>query len=546
MRPLLARAVAMLALLGAAVLPGPTAAAGPDPVRGAYDEVLAAWKAKRWDDVRAKAAAFLEAHADYVHAHSARFMAAQAAWSTRRYDDVLAQVDRYLADFPAKEYADRLEVLKGEALFKLRRGPEAKAVLGGFVERKPGAKAAAEARTWLARIDPADRTVRGPVVLDYDGKYAGDPAFLARVAEVERLVPEAVARSARRLGLAASDAPPFRVRFADTGERPDTTHMETREELHGAVVVQALVVRTEALMARLFDVARTLTHELVHVRHRHALGEPYYGVPKWAREGLAVWAAEQGPTRLPLLYNLLATNPKTEDAVARLVNGLRGPHTTDDYGEDWLAFRFVEETKGADAVGRLVRRLLRDPDVEAAFAEAAGTPFPAFEQAARAWAQDRVRRDLGDREAYLAARRAAAAGTPAEAVAAFDAFLAAHPAHALASRARYDRAAALFRAGRLADAAAAFDALERDPLAEIFRDDVAEHRVRVAAARGDAAALEAAAKAFVRDFSWVGKDRLTAVRALWTKGRDAAPPVPADKPDPAPARDDDDPDASPR
>lgn len=556
-RPTPPRAAGVVTLLVAVLAPAVLAPALPggeralrpaqaadDPDRPAYDRVLAAYKAKRWAETLDGARAFVVAHPDHRFAHSATYLAVQAAYELRRWDDVVAEADRYLARFPTADYADRVTVRRAQAFFKARRAKEAAAAFDAFVAAKPGASLADEARAWRARIDPADGEVRGNVVLDYAGKYRGDPAFAARVAEVERLVPEAVRRIRARLALPPGPTPPFRVRFADIGERPDDLHMSTSEELVGGEVRQALRILTEPLMLRRYDLADTLTHELLHVWHRHALGEPYYDVPKWAREGLAVWAAGQGPGRVTLLSVLYGADPKVEDPVARVVNGLGGKHGVADYAEDYLAFAWVEERKGLAAVQALGRRLLASPDVPAAFAEAAGVPFAEIEAAVRGHATATVAKGMAGRAAYLDARRALDEGPPADALKALDAYLAANPNAPFAPRARYDRALALFRAGRYADALAAFDGVLREPLAELFVDDVLEYRVRIAAARGDAAALEAAARAFVRDCSWVSKARIAAVRKLWTQGKDAAGKDPATPPpaapDAEPAGDDDD------
>ncbi|MBL9086095.1 MAG: tetratricopeptide repeat protein [Planctomycetia bacterium] len=512
--------------------------AADDPDRPAYDRVLAAYKAKRFGEALEAARGFVAAHPDHKFAHSALFMAAQSAYELRRWDDVVAEADRYLVRFPTAEYADRVTVRRAQAHFKARRPKEAAAGFDAFVAAKPGASLAGEARAWRARIDPVDRDVRGNVVLDYAGKYRGDATYAARVAEVERLVPEAVKRIRARLALPAGPPPPFRVRFADIGERPSDLHMSTSEELVGGEVRQALRIYTEPLVLRRYDLADTLTHELLHVWHRHVLGEPYYDVPKWAREGLAVWAAGQGPGRLGLMAVVFGSDPKVTDPVARIVNGLGGSHSVTDYAEDYLAFAWVEERKGLAGAQALARRLLATSDVAAAFSEAVGLPFAEVEAAVRGHATTAVAKALAGRDAYLEARRAVDAGPADAAIAAADAYLAAHPSAPFAPRARYDRALALFRAGRSADALAAFDRVLAEPLAELYVDDVLEHRVRIAAARGDAAALEAAARAFVRDCSWVSKARIAAVRKLWTQGKDAAAPPPP--PDADPPGDDDD------
>jgi outer membrane protein assembly factor BamD (BamD/ComL family) len=535
-------AFAVLAGSVDASVTGRTALAAPDPVRTEYDAVLLAFKAEKWAETRSLAARFVAAHPDYKHAHSALYMSAEAAYSLRLFADVVADVDRYRKSYGGQSYESTLALLRARALFKLRRGAEAKEAFDAIIALGSAEKTAAEARAWRARIDPQDRVVRGMVVLDYDGKFAKDPRLSAAMAEVERLAPAALDAVRARLDLPAGSRPPCRIRFRDTGERPDTVDMQTIEELSGTDVVQALVVRTERLLTRQYDVQTTLTHELTHVWHRHALGEPYYGVPKWAREGLALWVAKQGPERLRALYNLRATDPSATDAVEPFVNGLAGKHTLDDYGEDWLAFAWVESTKGESAVRALGRSLLESADVEGAFAKASGLPFAEAAVRMRAFAEKRVRDDLSVREAYFVPRRLLLAKKFSEAASAYQAMLAEAPDHVLAPAARLDRALALLRAGRTDDAEAAFAAIEKGALSGLYHDDAAEYAARIAAERRDGARLAAAKEAFVRDFSWVDSKRLARVRAL-TAGPAATPQPPSPPPEPpddAPRASDDD------
>jgi tetratricopeptide (TPR) repeat protein len=517
MRPLMP--VALVLLL---VLAGGNARAEPDPVRSEYDLVVAAWKAQDWDLTRARAEAFLAAHPGFVHAHTALYLHADASFSLRRYEDVIADAQRYAATFSAGKYGDAITLRRAKAHFKLRQAAPARTAFETLLAKGP--KVSREARAWLARIDPKDAVVRGNVVVDYDGKYADDPRFPAAVAVVEKAVPAALARVRARLGLEGKP-PPFRVRLRDTGERRDTLVMETSEELHGDAVVQAVVVRTEQLLGRTLDVETSLTHELVHVHHRHALGEAYYGVPKWVREGFAIWVAEQGSWHLGTAYVQSAPSLADADAGARLVNGLGGAHGLDDYPEDYLAFAWVESEKGPVAMKAFAKRLLAAPDAEGAFAAAVGLPFAEALARARGFAEARVRRDLEGSRPYAEARKHFEAGRNVEAAEAYAAFLKAAPPHPMAPRARSDRALALFRAGQLDAAAAAFDALESSPFVECFRDEIAEHRARLAAARGDEAATAAAVATFVRDYSWVDPKRLASARALL--GKVAAEPAPA-------------------
>jgi hypothetical protein len=295
------------------------------------------------------------------------------------------------------------------------------------------------------------------------------------------------------------------------------------------------VVRTERLMAA-EDVASVLTHELAHVQHRESLGDALDAVPRWAREGLAMWIAEQGPDRLHADEVGHGSKPGSDPAAA-LLNGLAGPHTLNDYAEDWLAFAWLESTKGVEAVHAFARRLLEVPDAEGAFGAAAGMPFAAAAAQALAWSRARIAADMADRDAYLAAKKPLSEGKAAEAVASLDAFLAASPNHLFAPRARLDRAVALARSGRAKEALAVFDEIERSPWVTTFGDDILEQRARIAAAHHDLPAVEAAASRFLRDYSWMETKRLDAMRALWQKAGGTPPPPPS--PDLAPGAEDD-------
>lgn len=522
-----ARAACVLLLSLASLVAGPRPLhAGPEDGRREYALLVEAAKAKRWAEALPLAVALVERHPDAPFAASATYLASESAWQVRRYELSLAYADRYGRTFPRAERATRMGLRRGEALFRLGRGADARAAFEAFLRSGPDAGIARRARDLLARIDPADVTVRGSVVLDYRGKYEGDPTFSQRMAEVERVVPEALRRVRERIGLADGEVPSFRIRFRDTGEIPEGTFMSSITELVGDAPRLAVVVRTEKLVVG-YDLTSVLCHELTHVVLRGHLGYAADAVPPWAREGSAMWVAEQGRRRLTTdLWSLAGV----ADPLPAILDGLTDPTQVDDYAENWLAFAWIEATKGLEAARGLVRRICERGDADAAFAAAAGLPFAAALAQERTWAEAVVRADLAERGAYLEARNVFATGKPADAVAAYDALLSARPDHLFAPKARMDRAVALSKAARFREANAAFAEILASPWADEFADDVVESRARAAAAHKDLKGVELWGGRFLRDFSWSKAPRLEQVRALWTKAGGTPPPPPPEAP----------------
>lgn len=502
-------------------LRGP-AVADPDEGREELARLRAAAGAGRWEEVQSRVPALLRAYPRGPIAAEAAGLGSEAAWRLRRFEASLAYAERYLELAPEGARAERYALRRGETLFRLRRGPEARAALDALLRAHPSAPAEARARELLRRIDPPEVERRGDVVLDYAGKYVGDPRWAARVEEVIRALPGARRRVSARLGPGAGTEAPVRIRFRDTGEHPDGRTMVTAMELVGTQLRSAIVVRTERLLVG-YDLETMLAHELTHAQQQTQLGERTDGSSTWAREGAAMWVAEQGARRLRTDVWGLAQS-QDGGAAHPLLDGLRSPHRLRDYSEDWLAFAWIEATRGAPATRDLCARIGASPDVEGAYAAAAALPFPEAEARARAWAESRVREHLAGADAFLAARRLARERRHAEALAAFDALLALTPEHPFAPPARLHRAIALAHVRRFDEALAELTAIERSPWADVLAGEAVEERLKISAARHDLAGVEAAGSVFLRDFSFADPARLAAARALWSKAGGTPPP----------------------
>ncbi len=531
----LRRALLAPILVGAALALGvPSASGGPDDGGAERVRLVEAAKANRWEEVRTQAEAFLAAHPDGRWAAEAAELGSEANWRLRRYEESLVYAERCLRIAPAGDRAERCALRRGETLFRLRRGPQARSALDAFLASHPSGPAGARARTLLRRIDPKETDVRGDVVLDYAGKYVGDPRLAARIDEVVRALPSARRRVRERMGLPPGEGPPLRVRFCDTGESRDGHYAVTAMELVGTALRSAVVIRTERLIVG-YDVETVLTHELTHVQQQATLGERTDGRSTWATEGAAMWVAEQGPRRLRT--DLWSVVTARDGAADPLLDGLRTKHRLRDYLEDWLAFAWIEETKGVDAARALCRRVAETSDVETAYAEAAGMPFADAQARARAWAEARVRAGLADADVCVAARQLVKERRYLDAVAAFDAILATTPEHPFAPFARLDRAIALAHARRFKEGLTELAAIERSPWADVLAGEALEQRFKIAVARKDLAGVEAVGARFLRDFSFSDPARLAAVRDSWTQAGGFPPPPDAT---PAEASEDDD------
>ena len=209
---------------------------------------------------------------------------------------------------------------------------------------------------------------------EYAGKYAGTPIL----AELERKLPGAVEDARRnaleKLRLAPTDASRIVVEFADAGTSP--FHAVTRTVKRNGATVERIVLHLEYLVSGQSHLDGEVRHEYVHAVLRQAMGERYDRGPDWMREGLAVWAAGQLPSRAQEIA-AAALLGKLDPAAS--LDGLAdADHGMDDYAEDALAFELVALRKGPEGVPRVVAAVVGGGDPERSIAEEVVMTWPAF------------------------------------------------------------------------------------------------------------------------------------------------------------------------
>lgn len=236
-------------------------------------------------------------------------------------------------------------------------------------------------------------------VRPYSGKYAADPRCAAFVDELPAQMKEAARAMSGRLGLPPSDAGNVVLELVDRplGPNKDVVLGGTSTRSENGRVVQWITLNPESHFAAGADFDQELAHEMTHALLRNALGDANHRVlPKWVREGLAVWAAGQGPGRVAFWLTIHWEKP---DPVAVLLNGLENEkHSLEDYPEDYLAIAAIESERGLEGVRAFVRLLAAGRNCHDAAAEVMGWTWEEFGKFASVFAEKQIRKSLGDGE----------------------------------------------------------------------------------------------------------------------------------------------------
>jgi hypothetical protein len=395
----------------------------------------------RHEEAEERARSYLEAFPTGAAAGLVSYELAAALEGMRSFDEAAAA---YLAI--TGRYAERARYRRGVALFRGRRFAESREALTQFLEAWPESRYASTAKDYLFRTDAGFAKIEDGIVADYAGKYVGDPRF----EEIRTRLPALRKAALERIGEVLGRPPPesFLIRFADAGSDRSGNAAQTRIELSGGEVHQVLILKTEYLVLDAHDLSRTLVHELYHCLQRELLGEEHFRVPKWVREGSAIFVAGQADERIRLLAAQAGRRRDLADPLGFLVDGLDGRHTSDDYAEDVAAFEWVEEKWGRERLLAFLRKLLETSDVDAAIEETLEVPPLAFREQARAWTLRRLEPLVSDgRAELLRAMELLASGDPGGALKAMPG-----ESKTYAPVVSYYRARALYDAGRTEEA----------------------------------------------------------------------------------------------
>ncbi len=209
-------------------------------------------------------------------------------------------------------------------------------------------------------------------------------------------LPMALARVEKRIGLTLKAEESVAVFLTDTGSPTSrqlaTANSNSRDDNY-------LEIHTNGWTSQkdLLEMESVVDHELVHILAIHRMGATgYRTLPKWFREGIAVYGARQGPVKLQ--WALEKTGGRIDTLLDGLEPGLTTQQNPEDYAESWMALRFLEQRLNKEGFRAFLDRLhAREGSLEELIAELTGLQAAAFEKSAHDYARNEFRTLLGER-----------------------------------------------------------------------------------------------------------------------------------------------------
>jgi len=309
----------------------------------------------------------------------------------RKLEACLTLLDENLKVLPKDARAERWAYLRGECLFRLWRFDDARKELEAFKKAWPKSSLAKSADRYLADIDPPWTIDACNVIQDYDGKYAGDARLEAARRKLPAYTREAVEVLRERLGVDISGHLDVVFRFRDKGSNRDGERAVTTTVGRKNKPWMVMTFYTEFVVLDEEDHHSRVIHELKHAGFRGIMGQKYLDLPKWIREGLAVYGAGQLPERMPLILSNEVFGSRDPVAVLDGIDEPDKDHNTIDYLEDALFFEWLDAAcKGGTAA--FCRRLVKGEDYKTILADLCKQPWEKL----MAQAEDHCRRRVED------------------------------------------------------------------------------------------------------------------------------------------------------
>jgi hypothetical protein len=151
---------------------------------------------------------------------------------------------------------------------------------------------------------------------------------------------------------------------------------------------QVLAINLDAYERMGFNFEKVFAHELVHAMVNDGIGgEGAMKLPTWFHEGLAVFGSNQGES-------VTKTYAHQNFGTGRsMINGLEGPHGALDYAEDYLAFKYLNERVGSNALHNFVREVVmtRKGDVPGALQYTCNLSWDEFQRRAKEYSDEQVK-----------------------------------------------------------------------------------------------------------------------------------------------------------
>ncbi len=511
-----------------------------------YAALLESHKNKQWARALQQAEAFAKDHAEFKHTHAALWMGGNAGLNcdefvraevlyrallkdfpqsrhiekarnelvtllvnARELERCITQCQQNLVALPQSDNAERWRYTIGECRFRLWDFKQAEADLKLFLKDFPAGALKARAESCLAQINPPLKVGPDGIVQGYAGKYVGD----VRLDRAQKALPgymqQSLAQLRQTLGVDLAGKAAVLIEFKDKGFDRDTERAVTTTIAIDYKPVTLMTFYTEFVVVSDSDFRSRITHELKHAAFRGIMGQAYLNLPKWVREGLAVYGAGQTNDRICAVLGGRVFSGKDPRGVLDGIDD--ADHTSDDYVEDALAFEWLEKRK-TGAVAAFCKRLLAGEACDKLFAELSGLAFaPALQAASKAIAADIEARlgkaekelvSLQDEQLAAASRKQDGKWATDFGIAKFSAWLEANPGHLLVPNARYRLARACIAAQDYAQGRKWLALVVADDERCTLTDDAQYWIARSLELEGKTSEAEAAYGVLLRDYCW--------------------------------------------
>lgn len=239
--------------------------------------------------------------------------------------------------------------------------------------------------------------------ISYDGKYKDEHLYKDLLSKILDIRKKAFDTINKTLGLNYQDNKTVIIKFIDAQPiviEPIKTYEESAFEVGTETTIsnkkhQLITCALEYIFTKYKNILQEeLTHEIFHGVLRDLMGDSHELLPKWIREGLALYAVGQGEGRIH--YLLIYADGECE----KLVNGLEGKHTLEDYAEDYLAFDYIRSKFGEGEIKQFVNKLIKGSNYRAALKELTNDDWETFQKNLRAHALKRLK-EIATKDSFL-------------------------------------------------------------------------------------------------------------------------------------------------
>lgn len=515
-----------------------------------YDALLADYKAKKFDAALTKAESFVTDHPDYKYAGAAYYMGGTSGLQTKEYpraetlfkamlekhstnrhidkarnslltalsaqrklNACIEYASKFIKDYPDHTHADLWAFYVAQSTHRLWKFKDAERLWAQFVKDFPKSKYLAGAKRYQDAINPDIKVDEHGIVQGYDGKFANDYRFQDQIKALPSYIDNAWKTLRQTLGVDLQNQCNVVFEFTDNGLRKNSLRAQTATIALGYKPFMRITFYSEHVVLSPDDFKSRVCHELKHAAFRTRMGQTYLNLPKWVKEGLAVYGSKQLQDRqCAILGTAFFGGRKTQD----LIDGIDdNDRDFNDYLEDALAFEWLNK-QNPKGVQQFCNALLNGTDYQSAFAKAAGTTYAKAIAAVNDYIQSHVDELLGDAAKSLAEIKATAnSKMRAKRVGAFEEWLKnegakkledwlkANPNHAYAANARY-------RLGKYHVLAGEYETgrkwlkqvVKKDYARSVLADD-AQYWIAISHAReGNPLLADDAYGVLLRDYSW--------------------------------------------